>query len=254
MSTGGMGVAVILAALVVLGLIMTTRSLADPGPRLVRFVEFACVVIIVVAIFGGGATVVASLSGGPTTVEVPLAVHTPGVILPKVVLDKPPATIVAGGADHATLTVTGLSWTCRLLLAAGTAIQVTVIVMIAWTMRRLARNLRSNAPFSQLSRPMFRLASILFAGGLLWAFVAGTGSYLAGQEALQIQGWGTDAGFPWPDLPLTVEGLAAIGWPEPASWSVTVPWTPLAAALGLALLGLACRAGERMQADTAGLV
>ena len=48
--------------------------------------------------------------------------------------------------------------------------------------------------------------------------------------------------------------LSYLGWPEPAPWSVNFSFLPFAVALVLALLGLAFRAGERLQAETEGLV
>ncbi|MFT3968948.1 MAG: hypothetical protein QM695_01370 [Micropruina sp.] len=216
--------------------------------------EIACVVIIVVTIIATGLIIAGSLSGDYTTVTVPVVARTPEVILPGVVVNKPSATILSGGVDQATLSLRGLSLRARLLLTAGLAIQAATIVLIAWTMRRLARNLLSEQPFTELSRPLFRVAWILFAGSVLSAVLSDVGSSLAGQEALGVYGWGTEAGFRWPDLELTADSLAYLGWPEPAPLSITIPWAPLAAALGLALLGLAFRAGERMQADTAGLV
>lgn len=256
MATTGMGIAVVLAALVALSLVLVlaTRSLANPGPRLVRFVEIACVVIIVVTVIATGLIIGGSLSGDNTTVTLPVVARTPDVIVPGLVVDKPSATIISGGVDQATLVIRGLSMPTRLLLTTGFALQAATIVLIAWTMRRLARNLLSEQPFTELSRPLFRVAWILFAGSVLSAILSDVGSSLAGQEALRVHGWGTKAGFRWPDLELTAENLAYLGWPEPGPLSITIPWTPLAAALGLALLGLAFRAGERMQADTAGLV
>ncbi|MFT4216759.1 MAG: hypothetical protein QM619_06180 [Micropruina sp.] len=254
MAGSGMAILAIFAGLVVWGLVRMTRSLANPGPRLVRFVDIACLVVIVFTVIGAGLTIAGSLSGDYTTVSVPLVVRTPDVIVPGVVVDKPPATILSGGVDQATLVLRGLSWQARLPLAAGTAIQAAVIVLIAWTMRRLARNLRSGQPFTDLSRPLFRVAAILFVGTLLYALVNAIGSDLAGQEALAIQGWGSDETSPWPKTGVTRDQLSYLGWPEPATFRIMFPWTPFAVALGLAVLGLAFRAGERMQTDTAGLV
>jgi hypothetical protein len=99
-----------------------------------------------------------------------------------------------------------------------------------------------------------RAASVLLAGDFLWSIAGGTGAYMAGQEALQIHGWsGPDSALGG----LPIESATApsyLGWPEPASWSITVSFVPIAVALVLALLGLAFRAGERMQVETEGLV
>ena len=64
------------------GILAVVSTLLRSGPRLVRFVEIACWVIVGVAIVWTLATIGLSLVGGTTTVEVPLAVHAPAVKVP----------------------------------------------------------------------------------------------------------------------------------------------------------------------------
>lgn len=237
------------------GILAVVSTLLRSGPRLVRFVEIACWVIVGVAIVWTLATIGLSLVGGTTTVEVPLAVHAPAVKVPGLSIDLPPAAIVAGGADRATLTVTGLSWTSRSLLAAATLLKGGVAIVIALIVARLGRNLQAQRPFAGLAAPMLRGALALFVGSLAWSLLDSFGAYLAGQEALAVHSWGAEASGIWVDsFPQKAADLSYLGWPEPAMWSVTFSFFPLVAALALALLGLAFRAGERMQADTEGLV
>ena len=228
-------------------------ALVEPGPWLARLVEVSCWAVIVIAGISGAMTIGQSMIGDTTTVQVPLAVHTPDVRIPGVVIEKPSAVIVAGGVDRATLTIHGLSWEARSLLSLEIILQVGAVVFLAWVIRRLARNIQAGQPFARLSRPLVQAAAVLFGGGFLWSIAGGIGAYLAGREALEIHGWSA------PDsvvggLADSTTALSYLGWPEPADWSVSFTLLPFAVAIVLALLGLAFRTGERLQADTEGLI
>jgi hypothetical protein len=233
---------------------LVVAALVTPGPWLARMVEVTCWAVIVIAAITGAISIGQSLIGDTTTVQVPIAVHTPEVRVPGVVIEKPAAVIVSGGVDRATLTIRGLSWEPRILLALETLLQSGAVVYLAWVIRRLAHNIREGAPFAGLSRPLVRAAGVLFLGGFLWSIAGGTGAYLAGREALEIH-----AGY-WPDSVLggprvdMATALSYLGWPEPGTWSVNFSMLPFAVALVLALLGLVFRMGERLQADTDGLI
>lgn len=233
---------------------LVVATLVAPGAWLARMVEVMCWAVIVIAAVYGAITIGQSLIGNTTTVQVPIAVHTPEVKVPGVVIEKPAALIVSGGVDRATLTIRGLSWEPRILLALETLLQAGAVVYLAWVIRRLAHNIREGVPFARLSRPLVRAAAVLFVGGFLWSIAGGTGAYLAGREALEIHGgYGPDSALG--GLPVDMAtALSYLGWPEPASWSVNFSFLPFAVALVLALLGLAFRAGERLQAETEGLV
>jgi hypothetical protein len=178
--------------------------------------------------------------------------------VPGVELVKPDAVIISGGADRATLTIKGLSWESRIWLAIEVLLQSGVAVAIAFVVKKLATNMRAERPFSGLARPLLISAYILFGGSALWSVAGSIGAHLAGVEALELHGWtvtgvlaaGADAG----DFPSSLTDWSYLGWLEPAEWSVTFSFLPFAVAFVLALLGLAFRAGERLQADTAGLV
>jgi hypothetical protein len=176
------------------------------------------------------------------------------VKVPGIELVKPDAVILSGGADRATLTIKGLSWESRIWLAIEVLLQSAVAVVLALVVKRLAANMRAERPFSGLARPMLVSAYVLFVGAGLWSIAGSIGAYMAGREALQIHGWsGPDSVFgsvPWDGW----EALSYFGWPEAGDWSVTFSAVPFACAFVLALVGLAFRAGERMQADSEGLV
>jgi hypothetical protein len=245
----GLAAMVIMAVVFALPVIVLNSKLG-----LIRFVEIACWAAIVIAVVAGVVTVAQSLVVNQTTVAVPLAVHTPAVKVPGVELLKPDAVILSGGADRATLTIEGLSWEPRIWLAIEVLLQSAVAVLLALVVKRLAINMKAERPFSGLARPMLISAYVLFVGSALWSIAGSIGSYMAGREALQLHGWsGPDSVFG--SVPLDGwEALSYFGWPEAGDWSVSFSFLPFAAAFVLALLGLAFRAGERMQADSEGLV
>lgn len=241
-----------LAVAAVIALVMA--ALVEPGPWLARLVEASCWAVIAIAVVTGAIEIGQTLIGDTTTVQVPLAVHAPDVLVPGVVIDKPAAVIVSGGVDRATLTIHGLSWEARSLLSLETLLQVATVVFLAWVIRRLARNIQAGAPFARLSRPLVQAAAVLFGGGFLWSIAGGVGAYMAGREALEIHGWyGPDSVLG--GLPLDPNtALSYLGWPQPADWSINFSILPFAVAVVLTLLGLAFRTGERLQKDTEGLI
>jgi hypothetical protein len=229
-------------------------SLFRSGDTLVRFVEVACLITIAVAALSALIGVGGSFLANTTTFEVPLSVHVPGVRIPGLSVDKPAAVITSGGADRATITFTGLRWLSRILLASESLVQVTVTIVVALVVLRLARNVRAGKPFEGLARSLIQCAIVLFVGALLWSLVGGIGSFVAGREALEIHSWGAvDRTLGAQLYPQSPEDLSYLGWPEP-TMSISLPFWPLGIASVLALLGAAFRTGERLQADTEGLI
>jgi len=221
---------------------------------LVRVVEVACLITIAAATLSAAIGLGRSLLTNTTTFEVPLTVHVPDVRIPGLMIVKPSAVIVSGGADRATITVTGLSWLSRILLASGSLVQVAVTIVIAVVVLRLARNVRAGKPFDGLSRSLIQCGVVLFVGALLWSVGGGIGSYAAGREALEIHGWGADEGTLAAQLlGDSTTDLSYFGWPAPTLF-ITLPFWPLGIASALALLGAAFRTGERLQKDTEGLI
>lgn len=224
------------------------------GRGVVRLVEVACAATIVIAALSSAFTVLQSLVSNTTTVVVSLTKHIPDVRIPGLTIDKPAAVIVGGGVDRATMTVTGLSWASRLLLTAETLTQAAVTIVIALVVLRLARNVRAGKPFSGLARSLIHCAVVLFLGALIWSVVGGIGSYMAGREALEIHSMSASQGSIGFELfPETPADLSYFGWPDPALF-ISIPFWPLGIAAALALLGAAFRTGERLQADTDGLI
>lgn len=239
-------------ACVLLAAALVLRS----GPGLVRFVQVVGWVTVAVVAASCAIGVGQSLIGDTTTVSVPLVAQLPGVRLPGLTIDAPAsASILSGGADRATLTLTGLSWTSRSLLAASAIVQAAVAIVLTLLVMRLAANMRADKPFRGLARPLVVSGFVLFVGAGVWSLVGSIGAAMAGREALEIHGWTYAGGGADPSqFPTSIEDLAYLGWPEPAGMSVTFSFVPFLVACALALLGMAFRVGERMQADTEGLV
>jgi hypothetical protein len=245
--------ALLLVATMVAVALGALRLLAAPGPALVRVVEIACIALIMAVATFAALSIINSLINNITVVEVPLEASPPQITLPGYSIDPAPATIVAGGADRATITVSGLSWVPRAFLAATAALQAGVAITIIWTIRTIARQIRAGQPFDRTPKLLMGCALLLFAGAFTWAVLGDTGAYFVGQEALEIHGSGTDQALT-AYLGQTELKAYDLGWPQPANWQVNFPILPFGVAFGLALLSLVFATGQRLQEDTEGLV
>ena len=79
-----------LAVAAVIALVMA--ALVEPGPWRARLVEASCWAVIAIAVVTGAIEIGQTLIGDTTTVQVPLAVHAPDVLVPGVVIDHIPAS------------------------------------------------------------------------------------------------------------------------------------------------------------------
>lgn len=214
-------------------------------PKIVAVVGYAVMVVI------GGVTVMAAITlmtGAAVQVTVPITPIEPYV--PKGVTLQPAtaATIHSGGMDQATLVVSGLPLGTRLvmlaamLIAAATAVAVCVVVI------RLARSVMSGNPFAVGTTALLATGWILLVGGVLASVVGQIGDAMASYDIFEYtagsapESWNPTGGFAGP------------GWPEPAGFTLTVPWWPLGGALVLALIAGVFRYGEQLQRDSEGLV
>ncbi len=253
MALPGLAVAVLTIAILIAVILGALRLLAAPGPGLVRTVEIACLAVIAAVATFAAISIINSLFGNTTNVEVVLAANPPQIKLPGFSFEPGTAAILSGGVDRATITVSGLSWLPRALLAATTAVQAFVTITIVWTIRTIARQTRAGKPFDRTPQLLMGCALLLFAGSFAWAVLGDTGAYLAGEEALDVSGWGTDQALT-SYLGQTELNAYDLGWPETAHWQVNLPMLPLGVAFGLALLSLVFAAGQKMQEDTEGLI
>ncbi|WP_028709620.1 hypothetical protein [Propionicicella superfundia] len=233
----------------VLIVVLIVRA-TPPAHRIPGLVKVAAVVGIAIAALGMLLPVLASLAGDSTTVSVPLEPFTPH-IADGIELAPASATILGGGIDRATLSLTGLSWTTRILLALSRLAEAGAIIAVSLLALKLARSVQADDPFRAGSKAHSVAAIVVTAGGVAGSVLGDLGSWRAGREALDVAGWGASASHPITET----TALAQYGWPEPMqSFTLTVPWWPLLGGLGLALIATAFRAGERLRDDTRGLV
>ena len=166
------------------------------------------------------------------------------------------ATVISGGADRATLVVSGLTLPTRLLLLVGALAGNVTIGAVAVVALRAARALRDGDIFDFAPRAIMVTAGIVVVGGLIWSIVGDIGSWRAGVEALQLTGWGAEGTIAEELGATDVDPqvlLAQHGWLAPAGFTLTIPFWPLSVGLGLALVGTAFRAGRGLRTDVAHL-
>lgn len=214
-------------------------------PKIVALVSYAVMVVV------AGMTAVAGItlmSGAAVEITVPITPIKPS--LPAGVTLEPatPATIESGGMDQATLMVSGLPLTTRLvilaamLLSAATAIAVCVVVI------RLARSVMSGNPFALGTQALIATGWILLIGGVLASLVGQIGNVMACYDIFEYIGGNA------PENWNPAGPFAGPGWPEPAGFNLSIPWWPLGGALVLALIAGVFRYGAQLHRDSEGLV
>ena len=243
----GLGLVVLIlgaVALVVIPFLLAQRG----GPFVLKVVRAGGVIYAVLTLAVTAGTVI-PLAGGDAQVSVPL--HSDPVVIPKNVTfsSGPTALITGGGVDRATLSITHLGIPTRVLLIGAALAVAAVSVVIALSLSRIASTTLRGAPFVPGAARLVTVAAIAIAvGGTASAVLQQWGEWSAGQDALSVTAWTarhvTDASTT----------LSQLGWPEPASFALQIPFLPLLLGVGLAALAAVFRAGERLQRDAEGLV
>lgn len=224
------------------------------SPTVARVVEVVAVVTIAVVGLFALVALYATFIGDQTVVAVALEPRVPAVDIPGLELDPPIATILAADGATASYTVSGLTWLPRTLLAAANLLQAALTIYFAWTIRKLARNVRKAVPFEGLSQLLVGGGVLLFAAYLTWSILGSTGSAIAAEQALGIHGASYTGDNPLVTTAMQFGDYSSLGWPQPANWGVMFDSAPVGIAFALVLVGAAFAAGERMQRDTEGLV
>ncbi len=243
-----------LALLVALFVVIPMLLMRSSSPTLARVVEVVAAVTIALVGLFAVTTLFQSLVNDRTVATLAVQPRVPSVDVPGLELDAPIATVL--GADGATVTyaVSGLTWLPRVLLAAANLLQVALTIYFAWTIRKLARNVRKAVPFEGLSQLLIGGGVLLFAAYLTWSILGSAGSAIAAEQVLGIHGASYTGDNPLVIAAMEIGDYSSLGWPAPANWGVMFDSAPVGIAFALVLVGVAFAAGERMQRDTQGLV
>ncbi|MDO5735087.1 MAG: hypothetical protein Q4P15_01280 [Propionibacteriaceae bacterium] len=167
----------------------------------------------------------------------------------------PPASVVGGGFTRADVMIEGLGLGARVVLAAGSVVQSTAMVVVACVIALLCHRLLSGIPFRPvLARSTAVAAAALAIGGVVWAILLDIGGSMASNQVLGVSGWASYLpGTELPDYVATHYAHSMTGLPGPAL-AVDVELWPLLLALALAAISVAFRYSERLQEDSEGLV
>lgn len=252
MTAGGLtSVVIVIILLLAAAVVMVLLArLGRANIDLARLASFVAILTLV----GSGIFAVAScwslLFSPEVSVFVPI--DNPPARFPKGIIDPTTvATVVAGGADRAFLTISGLTLPTRLLLLSSTLASSVTIGAVALVGLRAARALRDGDIFAFAPRAIMTTAAIVIVGGFSWTVLGDIGAWRAGLEALRVTSFGAEGA-----LAEAMNGnydpahfLAERGWLAPAHLTVTFPLWPLSIGLGLALVGTAFRAGQGLRKD-----
>ncbi len=214
-------------------------------PRIVAVVSYAVMVGIAVM---SAVTAIVLMSGAPVSITVPVSPLKP-FIATGVTLDRvAPVVIEDGGLDSASLVVTGLPMTTRVVMLIGMLIAATTAIAVCVVILRLARSVMTGNPFALGTKALTATGWILLVGGFAASVVSQIGNVMASWDVFGFSG-GSATGSWNP-----TGSFAGPGWPEPATFGLLIPWWPLGGALVLALVAGVFKYGERLHRDSEGLV
>jgi len=146
-------------------------------------------------------------------------------------------------------TVSGLDLATRVWLAAGNLLMGGTQVVIAISIAVLCTRLRREDPFrGSLTRAIRTAAFTIVFGGLAWQLCLSIAGTLASAQLFRLRSWHASNTLP----PLT-GGLDLSGLPIPGT-DVSVEFWPIWVGLALFAVAAAFQHGEKLQADTDGLV
>lgn len=241
--------AAVIVALLVLAVAQVagvTRSEDRWGlPRVAAVVSLGTMVLTVVVTSWVTLTVLLASKLDVTVPIGELPVRTRGGLT----FDPPPgARILSGGFDQVSVTAEGVGSTARIAFAASFVLAGATLIGVAWVVWRLARSLGKHDPFVLGSRSLTAVAVMVMTGGILSSVAGDLGGWAASHDLFAVSGWGAATTGPPP------ASAADLGWPEPAGFSLTIPFWPLAAGLVLELLASVFRYGAQLRRDAEGLV
>jgi hypothetical protein len=238
-------IAVIALLLLMIGVFAggATRRRAGAGAGSVVGVTLAVAVVwAVVSLAGGVIALVATLLLPEVQITVPVRTYWPELPAGTVV-EGTTATRVGGGFESADLVVSGLStgargaWAISQLL--WWLLPASIAAMIAVACSRL-RGGRAFAPV--VERTAMVTAVVVAAGGVAAQLLGDLAGSMASREVLD---WTSGS---WEEVAGVEDVLGA--WVPHATFTMTLPFWPIAAGLAFAALAAVFRYGSRLQRET----
>jgi len=230
---------------------MTAEQATPAGTGYLRFLSFGGWIYAAVTAFATVFGIVNTFVLEAVEIRMPVAEFWPK-LYPTVELDPAPAAqVVAGGFTWAEVSVAGLGYDARTLLALGDLAQGATGVVIALAIALLCRRILAGDPFRpRVSKIATIAGASVLIGGLAWQLfylIAGT---IASRAVLSVTGWSYDNSV------LTDayvgEDMGQLGWPQPAnSWFLDF-W-PIWIGLALLAVAAAFRHAERLTMHAAQL-
>lgn len=245
--------AISLLPLLILGLglvllvVLAMLGVARLGPKLPRVASFVSRGTIAVSLLWVTVLGITMFAGGTIQVTAPIT-PLPIRLHEGVELDGPRAAIVSGGFDQVTVEASGLSLPTLLVVLAAAVVSSATLIGVCLVVDRLARSLGEEDPFALGGEALQRAAWIVLIGGTLASVLGDVGNSLASSDLFWV------SGASWSGESSDFTSLTELGWPEPAPFSLTIPFWPLGAGMVLALLAGVFRYGRQLRHDTAGLV
>jgi len=214
---------------------MAVEAPARTGTGYLRFLSFGGWIYAAVTAFATVFGIVGTFILEAVEIRMPVAEFWPK-LYPTVELDPAPAAqVVSGGFTWAEVSVTGLGYDARTLLALGHLAQGATGVVIALAIALLCRRILAGDPFrSRVSTITTIAGASVLIGGLAWQLFYLFAGTLAARATLSVTGWSYDNSV------LTDayvgEDMGQLGWPQPPeSWFLDF-WPVW---IGLALLAVA---------------
>ncbi|QLD12077.1 hypothetical protein [Microbacterium oleivorans] len=240
---GGVGVVVAVALLLVAA--ARARRRDDPSP----VVSLALTLSALWASFsllGAVVSVIQNLSADAPRMSVPVAPFWPGLLPGVTVDDGPTARVVGGGVTAVDVDVAGVSGLARGLWTAGQALWALIPAAIAALIAVACFQLLAGRAFDRtVVRATMATAVVVAAGGVAAQLLSDVAGSMASHELFAL------VSARWEDIPGIEHPLD--WWPN-ETLSITLPFWPIAAGLGVAALAAIFRYGSRLQRDTEGLV
>ncbi|NJC23945.1 hypothetical protein BJ994_003021 [Arthrobacter pigmenti] len=211
--------------------------------RAINAAHIVSILMLVGTALGTLFQVTGALLFGSIDIELPVVPFWPQLPEGTVITEGPPARVVSGGFTSAEVTVAGLLWDVRILLAAGYALQGATTMLVAYAVYRFAAQFYRAASFKPALTQALRKAGIsVIVGGIASQVCLLIAYTRASEQTLKFTSWKSNT-----DVLPTTGSTGPLGVAPGIHFDVQL-W-PIW--VGLALLALAAvfRYGEKLEAE-----